>query len=357
MDKGDAEGVEGGRNRFPDSAGIEEVLKKLGRRKFVIGLFGISGLVTWQIAPIPSGVDEKLGDAEARMVALSKAINSRDLQDPSIAEANYQEVKQDLDSVAAILQSNAVGDGRTVAELMQDISNSAASVRGTAEPQEYSKTRRRMATLEAAVRYYSGLQNVFLEASEVQRLLYGYEIESHYNDGSFTLDLTPEASTALLTDVISTMPELRNLNQNAVARRNLARFLPDTQAVRAQLQGLPRLFETFHTALTAFLESSIRIEEGARHHERAQFVKAETAFSKAREASKPEFSGQYGAYSLGYSGLSLNQYEKVFEIRCEGIERLKESCDTSRSATHRRTAFNTGLDRLFDARRIVRHAG
>lgn len=354
MDAGDAEGVDWGRNRFPDSAEITERLQNIDRRKLLVGL---GGLAAWQIVPIPSGVDEKLSDAEARLLTLSETIYSQDLRDPSGAEANFQEIEQALDFVEAILQSDAVGDGRTVADYLQEISTSVASVRGTAAPRAYSKTRRRMATLEAAVRYYSGLQTVFLEASDVQRLLSVYEIESIYTDGSFEIDLVSEVSTTALTDAISSVPELGDLNHNAVARRSLVRFLPDTKAVRAQLQGLPGVYETFRTALTAFLESNARIEAGARHHERARFGKAESEFGRAREASRIEFPANDGEYSLGYGRLSLKEYAKVFEIRCTGIDRLKVSCDASRSATHRRNAFNNGLDRLFDARRIVRHAG
>lgn len=354
MDKGDAEGVDWGRNRFPDSAEITERLQNIDRRKLLVG-FG--GLVAWQIVPIPSGVDEKLSDAEARLLNLSETIDSQDLRDPSVAETNYQEVEEALDFVEATLQSDAVGDGRTVADYLQEISKLIASVRGTATPCDYSKTRRRMATLKAAVSYYSGLQTVFLEASAVQRLLSGYEIESLYTDGSFEINLISEVSTTALSDAISSVPEFGDLTHNAVARRNLGRFLPDTKAVSAQLQGLPGMYETFRTALIAFLESSARIEAGARHHERTRFGKAESEFDRAREASRIEFPANDGEYSLGYGRLSLNEYAKVFEIRCTGIDRLEESCDSSRSASHRRTAFNKGLDRLFDARRIVRHAG
>jgi hypothetical protein len=134
---------------------------------------------------------------------------------------------------------------------------------------------------------------------------------------------------------------------------HFAELYPDRQAVTTQLRDLARVYNRLIATQRATLDSGLTVVDATIHHEHGEFKKARTAFTTAREQADVQVPAQFAQYDVNDSGLTLGQYDRLLSVRGKGIEVLRKASAPEIEESARRTAFNEGLNRLLQARRIL----
>jgi len=320
------------------------------RRRVLTGAAAGVGLSAF-ILPVPIHVDRKLSRAERRVTGLADTLANHDLRDPQQAAGIYTELRTAIDAVQTILTDEGVRDGQQVDDLHRETHQSLSFLPGITDPNGRSRTARRIATLTTAVNYYSLLRTAVAELLAVQADLWETETAVLYYDPADPPTTIERSRIASSTDPITELPTEAPSTDGDSHR--LPDLLPPLQQITTQLHAQSTVYERHLAAQETYLKTGKLTETGAEHYETEHLTDARQVFEDAHRRSDLDIDPQYHEYALHDAGLTLGQYDHLFTLRREGLTHLLTACEFERTEEARRTAFNTGLDRLFDARQMV----
>lgn len=317
------------------------------RRQAVLGALTLCAGGT-VVAPIPWRVDERLSRAEAILHRLASEVTDASLGDPRNLGELTQSIREGVETVDTLVTHEAVNDGEAVDATTNDL----AKAFPLTDPEDYSRTEYRIATIEGAKQYYRQAANA-LSATETRRVeLRRDESKTLYHD--FDLNVSNiGVSNRPIDNMLKEMPRIREIKGRPETSEDVGMFLPSEPYIRNGLETHKRIYRTFGNLLKNYYRSSLSLQRGADAHERSDLATARNEFQAARKRTSVEIHSRLSGKRLADRGLSTLHYRQIFDQRHSASKRFLKACNESMERKERFQAFDEGLDKLFQAIQVV----
>lgn len=310
-----------GSNRRAEGFDLENLREQITRRRLLFGTAAVGG--GWLLTN-DSTREDHLTQAEDRFVELAGTLNNADLVDPRQSSIHQEEVENAINYVSDILD--------------EDLPDN-------------SQTDRRVSALNAALGYYSQLANTLDAGTSLRRVLTDSEYVVLYHNGTLENDPEDMYETDSFRNSIIKLSE--NEQNPEIVMSEEGKLVPNQQEIVDSLRTQRGVFDKHLTAQQMYLDSASAIKTSIRALEESQFEAARSTLTQAHESITTVISNLSDSYRLSASGLSLNQYTALLNLRKEGISELLDVSESSVTEQRRQTATNSALDLFFESRRII----
>lgn len=312
-------GESDGSDERPD---LSRILERIGRRKLIVGAVG--GLTGALIISDQYESHDQITPAENQFFELAESLNDADLKNPQQSPRLHDKVVGAVDSV-----------GETLDQVSPE------------DPQ----TEERISVLNAALEYYTELGETLGTATSLLGEVSDSELAVLHHQRDFGNHAPDNIEKGRFEESIGRLSQAEK--EPAAVTSEDRKLVPDQEQVVESLRAQAKVYELHITAQQSYLDTATSIESGMRAHEQSRFDTARSKLGQARGSLTDAIPTTNYRYRLFHTGLSLDQYAKLLDLRRKGVVKLLETSNSDHPEQNRRSVSDEAVDFFFEARRVV----
>jgi len=313
-------------NRDRRRNGSGSVVDRVSRRQLLLvgGTIGGSAIgVGWLVSSNSDELDQ-LTAVEKQLIRTATRIGNSDLSNPQENERVHQTAVSAVESVTSLPTENLPDD-----------------------PQ----TEQRIQAINSAGDYYKQLTKPLNLGISVVSTLAASEgaVINHTGDQGDNIIGDPK-----LDQFKSSLEELSeyqiSIEPTGIEGEPL---IPDQDRVVTDLRAQQTILENHLRAQRTYIESSLQIPTAVRALEESHYETARTSLRSVERTLSAGESSTKTTHRLGHSGLSLEEYNSIFKLRKQGVEKLLSVSNDSNSTDQHQSSFNEAIELFLESRSHV----